>query len=86
MSDARRTNITISESLYAKAQAMMKLRDFNDFSGYIQQLIREDWGRSQIVAGTPALNDPARPVETKPPNAERRISYATPKGKRPRRN
>jgi Arc/MetJ-type ribon-helix-helix transcriptional regulator len=43
MSEARRTNITISESLYRKAQELMRLRDFGDFSGYIQQLIREDW-------------------------------------------
>lgn len=45
MSEYRRTNITISDALYEKAQELMRLRHFTDFSGYLQQLIREDWER-----------------------------------------
>jgi metal-responsive CopG/Arc/MetJ family transcriptional regulator len=45
VSAAKRTTITISEALYAKAEELMRLRDFGDFSGFIQQLIREEYER-----------------------------------------
>lgn len=49
MSESRRTNITISQSLYEKALENMRVRDFSDFSGYVQQLIREDWAHRELV-------------------------------------
>jgi hypothetical protein len=41
----RRTNITINETIYEKAQQLMRAQDFDDFSGYLEQLIREEWAR-----------------------------------------
>lgn len=40
-----RTTISITPSVYAKAQDIMKVRDFSDFSGLLHQLIREEWER-----------------------------------------
>lgn len=40
-----RTTISIPSTIYAKAQSIMKARDFSDFSGFLQQLIREEWER-----------------------------------------
>jgi uncharacterized membrane protein YheB (UPF0754 family) len=42
---AKRTTISISHRLYAKAQELMKLRDYDDFAGFLQQLIREEYHR-----------------------------------------
>ena len=52
----RRTNITVEESLYAKAQAVMEARDFSDFSGFLEQLIREEWERRN---GPASVRSPA---------------------------
>jgi hypothetical protein len=43
MSNSKRVTISISDSLYQKAQVVMKERDIDEFSGYLHQLIREDW-------------------------------------------
>lgn len=51
----RRTNITINESIYAKAQELMRLDHFDDFSGFIEQLIRDEWARKHA-------RGPARPI------------------------
>lgn len=51
----RRTNITINESIYAKAQELMRLDHFDDFSGFIEQLIRDEWARTHD-------RGPARPI------------------------
>jgi Arc/MetJ-type ribon-helix-helix transcriptional regulator len=83
MSESRRTNITISETLYAKAQEMMKKRDFTDFSGYLQQLIREDWERrhhDQVIVG---LNEHGQLQSLRaPPASERAVVYPPPKRKK----
>lgn len=39
----RRTNITINPEIYRRAQQVMSLKGFSDFSGYIEQLIRDEW-------------------------------------------
>jgi hypothetical protein len=51
----RRTNITINESIYAKAQELMAADDFSDFSGFVEQLIRDEWSRRHPVR-------PVRPI------------------------
>ena len=42
---SKRTTITINEGLYRRAQKVMAAREFDDFSGFVQQLIREEWER-----------------------------------------
>ncbi len=42
---AQRINITIPETLLDWARATMDVRNFDEFSGYLQQLIREDYER-----------------------------------------
>jgi len=40
-----RRNITINPEIAALAEALMKLRKFDDFSGFVEQLIREEYER-----------------------------------------
>lgn len=40
-----RTTITISDALMAKAKDVMDARTFDDFSGFLQSLIREEHER-----------------------------------------
>lgn len=41
----RRTNLTIDPKVFALAQEVMRLRHFSDFSGFIEQIIREEHER-----------------------------------------
>lgn len=41
----RRTNISISPALYEKALALMEREHFDDFSGYLEHLIRAEYAR-----------------------------------------
>jgi len=41
----KRTTITLPKSLRAQAEELMKLRQFTDFSGFLQTLIREEHER-----------------------------------------
>ncbi len=46
----RRTNISIEETLYDRAQLLMADRAFSDFSGFLETLIREEWERRHPAA------------------------------------
>jgi hypothetical protein len=59
----RRTNITINESIYAKAQELMALSAFSDFSGFVEQLIRDEWARKYPVRPICSLGDILPQVE-----------------------
>lgn len=55
-----RRNITIDPSILARANELMNLRCFSDFSGFIEQLIREEWDRRHGPAQFPIVT----PVES----------------------
>lgn len=40
-----RKNISISDQMIEMAEQICKLRGFRDFSGLLEQLIREEWER-----------------------------------------
>lgn len=42
---SKRKNITLPKSIIELADKLMELRKFTDFSGFAQQLIREEWER-----------------------------------------
>lgn len=46
----RRTNITINDEIYAKALEVMAADHFDDFSGFIEQLVRDEWRRRHGAA------------------------------------
>jgi hypothetical protein len=46
-----RTTISVPESLYQKAISEMQDKDFDSFSGYVAQLIREDVAANNIKPG-----------------------------------
>lgn len=50
----RRTNVTLNPAVYDLATAIMKVRHFDEFSGFVEQLIREEWDRraSEVEAAT----------------------------------
>lgn len=41
----KRVNISISAQIQNKARILMKLRDFEEFSTYLEDLIRTEWER-----------------------------------------
>lgn len=41
----RRTNVTLNPAVYDLATTIMKVRHFDEFSGFVEQLIREEWER-----------------------------------------
>lgn len=47
----KRTNITINPKIYALAQDLMGADHFDDFSGYVEHLIREEAKRRQATVG-----------------------------------
>lgn len=55
---AFRTTLSFAPAVYAKARKVMEARDFNDFSGFIQQLIREEWERRNTVCAACAGSTP----------------------------
>lgn len=56
----KRTTISISEPIYDVAQQLMEARKFgNDFSNFVQSLIREEWERRQT---TQPLHETSQPV------------------------
>jgi hypothetical protein len=64
-----RKQITLSPVVYAAARDLMKRRLFTQFSGFVEELIRERWAAEQDQAGlaAPGLNDThARYRTTKP--------------------
>ncbi len=76
----KRTTITLPESLVEVAQAIMRDRHFEDFSGFLQQLIREESERRQAVlretasTGTTPAQTPTAPVSYKKEPARRRAA------------
>jgi hypothetical protein len=63
VSDLRRTNISIRESLYEKARDLMQIRDFDNFSAFLEQLIREEHERRH---GPAQLRDQPAPTPPSP--------------------
>lgn len=39
----KRTTVTINKDLYERAQELMKAEHFDDFSGFVEQMIRDRW-------------------------------------------
>lgn len=72
---AKRTTITISEPIYQRALAVMEARAFDDFSGYIQALIREEYERRH---GAPPV---ASAMHDAPPTAEQLAAQAIAHGR-----
>lgn len=66
---AIRTTMSFSRGILDKAQRVMDARDFTDFSGFIQQLIREEWERRGLPEPTQREPREARrpAVRVKPP-------------------
>lgn len=60
---ARRTNITLPESLFVVAEENMSKQHFTSFSEYVAQLIRDDASSRPILNDAPAL-DPPRHAHT----------------------
>jgi DNA-binding ferritin-like protein (Dps family) len=64
----KRTTISISEPIYAAAKEVMAERKFgDDFSNFVQSLIREEWERRQKNALWHAVHEEPTPYRTKPP-------------------
>lgn len=61
----KRTTISLPASLLEKAELLMQARDFNDFSGLIQTLIREEYERRH---GPMTLQDKLTPPGKYPPH------------------
>lgn len=57
-----RTTITINPAIREKAEQLMRARSFSDFSGFIAQLIRDEYDRRQA---DPALRDMGSPSPAK---------------------
>lgn len=54
-----RKNITIGSEIFELATELMKLRRFDDFSGFLEQLIREEWERRCGPMTSPIANPSA---------------------------
>lgn len=48
----RRTNITINPVIHQRAQILMEAHSFDDFSGFLEQLIRAEWERAKAAGIT----------------------------------
>lgn len=53
----RRTNISINPEVYELATQLMKLRRFSDFSGFLEQVIRDEWERRNGPAKFDGVSD-----------------------------
>jgi hypothetical protein len=60
----RRTNLTINPNLFEEAQKLMSLRNFDDFSSFVEQLIREELERRQGPKTMPPPTYPAPRAQT----------------------
>lgn len=85
----RRTNITINEAIYAKAQELMQVTDFDDFSGFVEQLVRDEWERRHgpafLVRDAPSPGEQAAGVTLQHAAAAAQgkpVSYRAGKAKR----
>jgi hypothetical protein len=50
----KRVNISMSSTIREKASQLMQVHDFDDFSSYLEHLIRVDWERRK---GDPELQN-----------------------------
>lgn len=51
----RRTNVTLNPAVYDLATEIMKVRRFDEFSGFVEQLIREEWERRALEVEQAAM-------------------------------
>lgn len=77
MSDKKRTTISIHSGILAKAHELMHAENFNDFSNFLEQLIREKWAAQQ----SKHLELRDAPATTPPPPAP--AQRAKPKRRHP---
>lgn len=61
----KRTTITINTGLLKKAEALMAAEDFGDFSGFVQDLIRQEWKRRHPVSSATAPDPDPEDCDTK---------------------
>lgn len=71
---ARRTNISISPAVRKMADELMDLRAYSELSGFLSQLIREEWerrhGPARFPPPTPSDSpDDLTTTEERPPDA-----------------
>jgi hypothetical protein len=78
----KRINISLPVSIQEKAQAIMAARDFGDLSGFLQQLIREEYERRH---GPAPIADELREPPT-PYGPKKRSSRKLAKQKPPEKN
>ena len=57
----KRINISMSDPIRKKAQILMKLRDFGDFSSFLEDLIRSEW---ECRNGKSMVSEPAAPFRS----------------------
>lgn len=79
--NAKRTTITISHELYERALAVMHSRLIDDFSGFVQILIREEYERRlqnvsfmeelKVLAATKEAVDKVPEEQKRKPNRKR---------------
>jgi len=75
-----RRNVTLNPHVIARATEVMQLRHFDDFSGFIEQLIREEWERRNgpaQFAGAPSsskLSSAPTPIAVAGTEAEQAAS------------
>ena len=63
-----RKNVTFPDELYAIAEIRMKELMHPDFSGYLQQLVREDWTESRGASGFTKSPPDQTPVAPEKPH------------------
>jgi metal-responsive CopG/Arc/MetJ family transcriptional regulator len=71
---ARRTNISIPETLYEVAQARIAAHYCDNFSDYIATLIREDVRRHHAGEPVPVIAEPAAQYPAQKTKRKRRAS------------
>lgn len=84
MSERKRTTISLHENIIAKAKELMAEDDFGDFSGFLEQLIREKWAAREMQLHDRPPRPTASPAPTEARPTGKPVSYTKPK--RPRRN
>lgn len=60
---SERTNISIAPRIREMAETLMQARAFSDFSGFLAQLIREEWERRHGPMMVPDANAPT-PIQS----------------------
>jgi hypothetical protein len=78
MSEKKRTTVSLHEGIIEKAAQLMADEHFNDFSSFLEQLVREKWAERELRlrdesrgAQPPAAGAAAAPGAVKYPKAKR---------------